>query len=284
MRNDRRLIRTINSLKEQNIDKNKYEIIVVENGSYIFKNYPFSKEIIYFHIEEANMPKARNKGLEIAKGKYVLFTDADCVPDREWLKNILKRLSVGDVFGVGGRIERYDPITIVQKYGSNIVNGQKSLNYLPILKYPYIAGANCGYQKEILISIGGFDEKLLSGNDVDVCYKAGLLGYKIGLTPEAIIYHENRKTIFDHFKRFFNYSQYQVLLYKKYRHISKWIILNPYSAKLIIKSLMKLPSGVFDCFFMKPKILFSSILNIVEAVGVFSGNIYGSLKYKVPYF
>ena len=45
-------------------------------------------------------------GIENAQGEYVAFTDADCIPTKDWLANLLKEFD-DDVVGVGGMLKEY---------------------------------------------------------------------------------------------------------------------------------------------------------------------------------
>ena len=225
VKNDLRISRLMISLMNQeNVCKNDFEIIVVENGSNVVFNIikPYLKDlnIKYYHLDKSSMPMARNYALKKASSDIVLLTDSDCVVDKNWLYEVLKYFTQNsDVVGIGGTIKRFQPKTLVEKYASNLVNDQQALNYLHILNYPYVVGANSAFRKNALISIGGFDETLLSGNDVDICYKLGIRNYKISICSTAIVYHENRNKTLAHFRRFYKYSIYQALLFKKYKKI-----------------------------------------------------------------
>ncbi len=86
------------------------------------------------------------------------------------------RLANGDVAAAGGPIAKHQPGTWAQRHAITIVGGQRKLSYLPALDLPYVAGANAGFVTAALRMAGGFDEELLSGNDVDACYRMGLRG------------------------------------------------------------------------------------------------------------
>lgn len=80
--NDRDGLRQLlNSIKEQqNIDRDDYEIIIIDDGSNctynnIIELYEFN--ITYVRQKNGRQGKARNNGLSLAKGEYVWFVDAD---------------------------------------------------------------------------------------------------------------------------------------------------------------------------------------------------------------
>lgn len=74
--------RMLDSLLDQDIPKDNYEIIVVDDGStqsvdnlmYYTKQYP---NIIYYRKENGGVSEARNLGIELAKGKWLYFCDSD---------------------------------------------------------------------------------------------------------------------------------------------------------------------------------------------------------------
>lgn len=82
--------RCVRSLLGQDFDKNEYELIFIDNGSTdrsaeIVRAFP---RVIFLSEEKKNVYAVRNKGLAIAKGRIIAFTDADCVVRRDWLTQI----------------------------------------------------------------------------------------------------------------------------------------------------------------------------------------------------
>jgi GT2 family glycosyltransferase len=143
---------------------------------------------------------------------------------------------------VGGMIVKHQPRTWAQRHAITVVDGQHKLSYLPALHLPYVAGANAGFMASALREAGGFDEELRSGNDVDVCYRLGLRGYRVGLAPEAVIEHDDRATVTAHFCRFYRYAVYQVLLYAKYKHVSgKRYVLDTYPLRRVLQAGASMP-------------------------------------------
>jgi glycosyltransferase involved in cell wall biosynthesis len=77
----------IHSLKQQTLNKSEYELIFIDNGSTdgsaeIIKKYP---DIIYLSEPIKDAYIARNRGIQVAKGDIIVFTDADCAVSANWL-------------------------------------------------------------------------------------------------------------------------------------------------------------------------------------------------------
>lgn len=274
---DGRLKRCLRALSRQIYNREKFEVLVIENGPLCqFRQLALNCGARYFYLPEKNMAKARNIGLKNALGKYVLFTDSDCVPNQDWVKTMVHAFSNSDCIGFGGQIKRYDPKTKIERLGKNLAWGQRKLQYLQILDLPYVVFANSGFVKQALIEVGGFDPKLLSGNDVDVCWKLGLKKYKIGICQSVIVFHENRKTLKDYFKTYLRYAKYQSLLFKKYQPITKRrFMINTYAIKLFLDALSRLGSLLKG----NPRPWY----DIVEAIAIIIGHIHGSICFKTFY-
>lgn len=268
------------------MSRDSYEVIVVENGTAQFADVDGLGDgaIRYLHQRAANMAAARNAGLAAARGRYLLLTDADCVARPDWIEQMTAVLAEGSVAAVGGAIAKYQPRTWTQRYAITVVDGQRTLSYLPALHLPYVAGANAGFVTELLRQVGGFDEDLRSGNDVDVCYKLGLRGHSIGLAPAAVILHEDRAGLLAHFRRFRRYAVYQVLLHKKYRAVSgKRLVLDGYPLRRALAALAAIPqaaSGVTRADWGPGQ---RAVLQLVEAAGVFIGEVEGAVRFRQLY-
>lgn len=97
--------RCIKALLSQKYPSGHYEIIMVDNNSKddspeIIKQYP---EIKYHNVDKQGSYAARNKGISQAKGEIIAFTDADCAPSVDWLRNIEDALSHPEIRVVLGK-------------------------------------------------------------------------------------------------------------------------------------------------------------------------------------
>jgi len=91
--------KTIESLENQDFDKDKFEVIIVDDGSRdntksIVDNFIKREKINLRYLSQENRGPgfARNLGMENAVGEIIAFTDADCIADRDWLSVIYKKI------------------------------------------------------------------------------------------------------------------------------------------------------------------------------------------------
>ncbi len=287
VRSDKRLGSLLEALSKQTMPRNEFEVLVVENGSTVFEELVNAHGAEYYHLEHASIPAARNLGLSRAVGRFALFTDADCIPSVDWIRNLVDFLEDRPrLAGCGGPIHRYNPKSPVQKYGSNLVWGQTELNYLlPVTPFPYVVTANAAFKLERIEEIGGFDEELSSGSDVDLCHRLGLRGNQISICPSALISHDNRSSVRGHFLRFFRYATYQTLLYKKHRSGSHtWVSVNPYPYECLRRSLSGIWQAGRSLLQGDSGPLWSCFLLAVEGLATLAGGLYGAFRFRVAYF
>lgn len=285
VRGDARARRLTESLASQSVPKSTYEVIVVENGSTSLADLQGAHGIVrYAHRADGNSAGARNVGLGLARGRFLLLTDADCVARSDWIEKMTGHLAASTAAGAGGLIVKHRPKTWAQRHAITIVDGQRQLSYLPALHLPYVAGANAGFVTSKLQEVGGFDESLKSGNDVDVCYRLGLRGYGIDLAPDAVVEHDDRATVGAHFRRFHRYAHYQVLLYAKYKHVSgKRYVLDTYPFQRAASACALAPSCAVSLLRRDPGPASRALLQLIEAAGVLCGDATGAVRFRQPY-
>ena len=88
------LEKCINSVLNQDIDIDSYEIILVDDGSYdgseeLVESYKEINRFKIIHTLNKGVSHARNVGLRFAEGKYIAFIDADDFIKPDYLKELL---------------------------------------------------------------------------------------------------------------------------------------------------------------------------------------------------
>lgn len=150
--------------------------------------------------EKRHAAGGRNAGINKAKGDIIVFIDADCIPDKDWLKEIHKAFEEEDIDGLGTYIEAaesdnvyemfwgYLSLQILMSYGNEPYYVQeKTLNTAFIT-------ASCAYKRSLLCKIKGFSDFFANNaEDIDICWRALDAGAKLKYVPSAkIIAHAPR--------------------------------------------------------------------------------------------
>jgi glycosyltransferase involved in cell wall biosynthesis len=183
------------ALAEQTYPHDRFEVIVVDNGSTappraLVESFPFCR-----YAEEAKPGSyaARNRGLALAQGEIIAFTDADCIPAADWLERIVSSFNnCQECDVIGGRIllfpadqnsptavELYDCIfNLIQK--DNVEIGRHS------------ATANMAARQTVFARVGTFDDALKSGGDVEWGNRAAAAGCTIVYADDALVRHPAR--------------------------------------------------------------------------------------------
>ena len=95
------LLKILEKLKKNFINFKNFEIIICDSHSKdntnikinTFKNNNLFMPIRYLNIQKNIHSIKRNIGIKLAKGKYIIFLDDDCLPDNTFIKfNSLFRL------------------------------------------------------------------------------------------------------------------------------------------------------------------------------------------------
>jgi glycosyltransferase involved in cell wall biosynthesis len=181
----------IKSILKQSYPNEKYEIIIVDNGSTdttreIIKRYPV-KMLIEDSIRSSY--GARNTGIKHANGDIIAFIDADCVAYPTWLEEGVRVLleQSGDL--AGGNVEfTYRKKSPAEFYDS-ITNMQ---NKYEIKENNVAKTANLFVRSEVFKEIGLFPQTMSSGGDVAWTYKATSNSYMLIYAENAVVKHPAR--------------------------------------------------------------------------------------------
>jgi glycosyltransferase involved in cell wall biosynthesis len=208
------IISLLFSLLNQSYSPEKFEILLVDDGSEDDAVAELNKRLsgikspsvrILHNKRKKGPANARNKGILESKGDIVAFTDADTIPDVNWLKNLVAGFDSKNVVGVRGETttDGYAlfPVRIAPL---DMKNGYKT--------------CNMAYRKDALVRIGLFDENFRHpfGEDGDLAHRLLDSDLIIADMPTAKVLHPIKKrtlrqTIGDAMLR-----RYDVLFFRKH--------------------------------------------------------------------
>jgi cellulose synthase/poly-beta-1,6-N-acetylglucosamine synthase-like glycosyltransferase len=199
-KSDSQLLKCINALNSQSYPSDKFEIIIVDNN---IRQLFFSKSIssvtirVYHEIRPGSYA-ARNKGISVAKGAILAFTDSDCIPEKKWLEVAIKGLiNLNYANPIGGAIsffyKKEGHPNIFEQIDSTIHLRQEE--YIADLNYA--ATANFILDSNFFKKVGGFDSEYYAGGDREWGNRLMCIGKKIQYCPEAIVFHPARSSFWE---------------------------------------------------------------------------------------
>ena len=202
----------ITSLIGQDFHKDKYEIIIIDNGSTdntlkLLRKYKGKIKLLC----EPNIGSyyARNRGIRKASGEIILFTDSDCIAKKDWINQIIKNFNGKKIIVVSGAIKAAKKNTLLREYCDLFCHTQKE--YHKIMK---AATSNMAVRKKSIVEIGLFNDKIKSGGDFELCGRMIKKPEQIYFEKNAIIYHQYPKSILKFIKKSFYYGKWKRIIKK----------------------------------------------------------------------
>lgn len=184
------------SLSAQDYPKDKYELILVDNGSADGTDELIEKLAIpnlkYCVQENSGRSGARNRGIREASGSLILFTDADIIASPNLISShaeFISRRGPCAIVGCEIQVDDLDEYEKVksgrQKRRTLHKNSKKRLPW-----YFFLTG-NAVAPKQTLIDVGMFDENFTGygHEDIELGYRIERSGLPIFYNPDSINYH-----------------------------------------------------------------------------------------------
>jgi glycosyltransferase involved in cell wall biosynthesis len=211
--------RMICALKSLNYPQDKLEFIFIDNGSADqTMKIVESESITSIVMPNATISSMRNYGARKASGEILGFIDSDCLVEPDWALQAIESISKDNKVGiVGGYYGLGDSPNWVEQtwhdFKKNIVGNVS-----------FVSAGNMVVRRDVFLQINGFDEKLETGEDWDICQRMIKAGYKILNNPELKVKHlGNVKTLSNIIRkeRWYGKGMFDVL---KGRYVTKPIV------------------------------------------------------------
>ena len=192
------------------------EVVVVDDGSAIpvresdLRNMRCIVKVIR-HDRSRGPAAARNAGLASCRTDFVAFLDSDVIPRRGWLEALLGHFADPAVALVAPRIVGLPPsenaIARYEAVRSSLDLGRREAPVVPYGTVSYVPSAAIICRRSSLTAVGGFDETLQSGEDVDLCWRFVEAGVRLRYEPIALVAHDHRVGLRDWLSRKAFYGQ-----------------------------------------------------------------------------
>lgn len=233
------LARCLDALTDQDIPRESYQIIVVDDGSTdatagIARGY----SVTYVRQDNRGPAMARNHGARLAAASILLFTDCDCVPARDWISEMLVCFNDPDVVAVKGAyrshqrelMARFCQIEFEQRFA--LLEKSPSIDMVDTY--------SAGYRAQVFRDQGGFDTRFpkADNEDTELSYRMAAKGLKMVFNPRAIVFHLGHpNSVWRYARLKFSRGFWRMVVYKRYPARMVKDSYTPQTLKLQILSL-----------------------------------------------
>jgi len=186
------------------------ETILVDNAStdgtvdYVHERFPWVRIVAL--AENRGFAGGNNAGVAEARGRLVALLNNDTVPETGWLRALVAGLNEADRIAlVTSRIVYMHDPTVIDSAGDGMLTwggaykrhhgGSVDLARESMEVFG-VCGAACLMPRQVFDELGGFDEDFfVSHEDVDLSYRARLLGYHCRYVADAVVRHKGSATL-----------------------------------------------------------------------------------------
>jgi len=178
------------------------QVVVVDNGSNdgsvaLLKNLQaqYSQLKIIFNPKNLGFARAVNQGVKEAKNEIVALLNNDVVPEKDFLKPLVKDFQDEKVFAVSLNEPQWS--WAKGKWVKGFIEHETG----PKTKTPHLSfwanGGSGAFRKSIWLELGGLDEIFAPfyWEDIDLSYRAWKRGFKILWEPQSVVHHQHETTI-----------------------------------------------------------------------------------------
>jgi cellulose synthase/poly-beta-1,6-N-acetylglucosamine synthase-like glycosyltransferase len=248
------LSRCLDSLFNQTYPKDRYEIIIINDGSKdntenVLREYEKKAPCVFIWGTQGNqgIATATNSGISRSKGDFVCFTGDDCIPENDWISQLVDGFQNDRIGAVGGKVRSYQINTPIQQF---IVDA-RILDQEGFIKRNTLITGNAAYRKQVLKEIKGFDNFLIACVDLDLSIRTQLSGYSIQFTPESVVYHDHPASIRGLFFQQYRNGKGYVQLHRKYAKKYNLVVVSFAYGFQIIKQFIRFPFALFSVLISK---------------------------------
>jgi glycosyltransferase involved in cell wall biosynthesis len=201
----------LRALGTQSVPRKDFEIIVVDDGSRDRTSEVaerFGARVI--RRSNGGPAAARNTGWHEAYGRWVAFTDADCVPARTWLAELLRAVEgpaeEAPALGAAGRTVGFDSKTPAARY-VDLTGGLDAERHLSHPRFPFAPSGNVMYRRDALLACAGFDERYRAYEACELHQRIRRRdGGRFVYTARAVVLHRHRTTWAAYWRQQYGYG------------------------------------------------------------------------------
>lgn len=206
MNRSRTLKDVLNCLTSQSMDKNLFEVLVLDQSTdektfELLKKYPDFK---YQKLNSRGISISRNEGIKASRGDYLVFVDDDVTFENNYLQDILDFFNTSELKPdmVGGKINLVFEAQKPEWLQGHLLNALASADFAQEPSFypshpkhvPYTC--NAAVKRDCALNVGGFvnyiseiESKFALNDDVLFANKVRNAGYRVVYNPTMVVDH-----------------------------------------------------------------------------------------------
>ena len=215
---DGRIIHVLEALEHQDISRDDYEIIVVDDGSIdgTAEAVKAFSNVRLLQQQNRGPAAARNFGAQSACGEVILFTDSDCIPTSNWISQMAVPFSNPQVVGVKG-VYRTKQTSLIARF----IQAEYQDKYRKMAKQKsidFIDTYSAAYRRELFLKYQGFDENfpVPSAEDVEFSFRLAEAGFLMVFNPKAVVNHIFEDTLLGYIRKKFKNGFWRLMAVRRH--------------------------------------------------------------------
>ena len=210
----------LQSLTQQSVCD--FEIIIIEDGSSVccddvVDEFRDRLQIEYVIKPNSGPGPSRNIGYARARGSYLVAFDSDCIIPGDYFKEVDRGLNEENLDAWGGPDRGHENFTPLQQAMGYTMSSVLTTGGIRGGKMGAASfqprSFNMGISREVFEKTGGFKFDRLS-EDIEFSIRMKKMGFRVGLIPEAFVYHKRRTTLGQFYRQVRNFGKGRILVGK----------------------------------------------------------------------
>lgn len=202
--------------------KKDFEVLIIEDGSTITseevaQRYGKKLSLRYYSKSNSGPGPSRNFGFAHANGNYFVLFDSDCILPPFYFESVDQALKTDSLDAWGGPDRAHERFTVSQRAMAytmssvlttgGIRGGRTRVGWFQPRSF------NMGISREVYKQTGGFRFDRYA-EDIELSIRIKKAGFRVGLIPDAFVFHKRRATFIQFFKQVFNFGKGRALIGK----------------------------------------------------------------------
>lgn len=207
------LARCLDAVASQDFHRDRFEVIVVDDGSDrspVAQVEAVKDRMLIRLLRQPNRgpASARNTGAAEARGRFLLFTDDDCMPHPRWLHDMSRHFSEKPDTGIGGRVKNALEENRYAAVSQRLIDYLYSYYNAEPRRATFLTSNNLGMPRDAFHRAGGFDTTfpLAAAEDREFCGRWVAMKNPLIYVDDAVVFHLHDHTFRSFWRQHLQYG------------------------------------------------------------------------------